>query len=141
MRYAILASLGLFLMISCASTMDSEIEIEKTLINQQRAWNQGDIPGFMKYYLESESLTFAGASGVTKGHKEVLERYMNRYDTPEKMGKLTFTILEFYNLSAESAVTVGEWSLMRKDDNPSGYFTLIWKKVDGNWKIIHDHTS
>lgn len=120
---------------------NSREEITDMLRNQQDAWNQGDVNGFMNYYLNSEDLTFAGSGGVTKGHEEVLRRYLNKYDTPEKMGTLKFNILEFEELSATSAFVIGKWALERSPDNPSGYFTLVWKKVNGEWKIIHDHTS
>jgi len=116
-------------------------EVLEVLRNQQDAWNQGDVRGFMKYYLNSEDLTFAGSSGVTKGHEQVLNRYLKNYDSPEKMGTLKFNILEFHQLSATSALVIGEWALERSPDNPSGYFTLVWKKANGEWKIIHDHTS
>jgi len=120
---------------------NSKEEITQALRKQQDAWNQGQIREFMKYYLNSEDLTFTGSKGVTKGHEQVLNRYLKRYDTPEKMGTLKFNILEFEQLSITSAYVIGEWALERSADNPSGYFTLVWKKVNGEWKIIHDHTS
>jgi len=126
---------------SCIMKPSAEEEISETLQLQQKSWNEGDVNGFMNYYLNSDDLTFAGINGVTKGHEQVLKRYLKNYDTPEKMGTLDFTILEFHQLSDKSAYLIGEWSLQRLDDNPSGYFTLVWEKVNGQWKIIHDHTS
>lgn len=120
---------------------NSKEEIIEVLRDQQDAWNQGDINGFMNHYLNSEELTFAGTSGVTKGHEQVLNRYLDNYDSPEKMGTLKFNVLEFREISPTAAYVVGEWALKRSSDNPSGYFTLVWEKVNGEWKIIHDHTS
>ena len=141
MKLRILSLSILIILYSCYPTRSVEEEITKVLMEQQSSWNQGDIPGFMNHYFDSEDLTFAGASGVTRGHQKVLERYLKNYDSPEKMGELTFTILDFHELSDESAFVIGEWALMRDGDNPSGYFTLVWKKINGEWKIIHDHTS
>ncbi len=126
---------------ACMMEPTAEEEIVKVLKLQQDSWNQGDVVGFMNHYLNSEGLTFTGANGVTKGHQQVLNRYLDNYDSPEKMGTLTFNVLEFHELSSTSAYVIGEWSLQRESDNPSGYFTLIWEKVNGEWKIIHDHTS
>lgn len=126
---------------SCIVQPTAEEEIFEVLMLQQNAWNQGDVNEFMTYYYSSEELTFAGENGVVKGHQQVLNRYLKNYDTPEKMGTLEFTILEFRQLSDDSAYLVGKWDLERASDNPSGYFTLVWQKVDGEWKIIHDHTS
>ena len=36
---------------------------------------------------------------------------------------------------------LGKWSLVRENDNPNGYFTLYWKKIEGKWVITIDHTS
>jgi len=116
-------------------------EITQVLRDQQEAWNQGDVEEFMNHYLNSEELTFAGSNGVTKGHEKVLNRYLENYDSPEKMGTLKFNVLEFREISPPSAYVIGEWALKRDVDNPSGYFTLVWEKVNGEWKIIHDHTS
>lgn len=116
-------------------------EITEVLRDQQDAWNQGDVEGFMNYYLNSEDLTFTGRNGVTKGHEQVLNRYLENYESPEKMGTLKFNILEFREISPTAAYVIGEWALKRNSDNPSGYFTLVWEKVNGEWKIIHDHTS
>jgi len=116
-------------------------DILEVLRSQQDSWNQGDINGFMNYYLNNEELTFAGSNGITKGHEQVLKRYLNTYDTADKMGTLKFNVLEFRQISPTSAYLIGEWALQRTADNPSGYFTLVWEKVNGEWKIIHDHTS
>jgi ketosteroid isomerase-like protein len=120
---------------------NSKEEIIEVLRNQQNAWNRGDVKGFMHYYLNSEDLTFTGSSGVVKGHKQVLDRYLKNYDNPEKMGTLKFNVLEFREISPSAAYVLGEWALKRNSDNPTGYFTLVWQKVNGEWKIIHDHTS
>jgi len=141
MKYSFASFILMIALNSCTPTGSVEEEITKVIMKQQSSWNQGDIPSFMNHYFKSEELTFAGASGVTKGHQQVLDRYLKNYDSPEKMGELTFTILKFNQLSNTSAYMIGEWSLKREDDNPSGYFTLVWKKINGEWKIIHDHTS
>lgn len=120
---------------------NSKEEIIEVLRSQQDAWNEGDVKGFMKYYSNSENLTFAGSNGITKGHEQVLNRYLKNYDSPEKMGTLKFNVLEFREISPTVAYVIGEWALKRSSDNPSGYFTLVWEKVNGEWKIIHDHTS
>ena len=36
---------------------------------------------------------------------------------------------------------VGKWHLKRKEDDLGGHFTLLWKKIDGEWKIVVDHSS
>lgn len=121
-----------------------ETKATKTVIEnmkiQEAAWNNGDIPGFMKYYWNNDSLKFIGSKGITYGWKNTLDNYIKGYPNKEAMGILTFTIVEASQLSKTSIYVIGKWEL-NKEKAVSGYFTLLWKKIDGNWVIISDHTS
>ena len=111
---------------------------------KQQAWNRGDIPAFMAAYEKNPEITFLGASGITRGHQAVLERYQRDYSTREKMGKLTFEIDEIRALGTDSALLLGRFALERSEaagGPSSGRFTLVWKKTQAGWRIVHDHTS
>ena len=56
------------------------------------------------------------------------------------MGQLKFTILKV-ELAGETAFVLGKWHLKREKDEPNGHFTLYWKKIKGDWKIVIDHSS
>ena len=71
---------------------DTSRAIQRVLDDQAAAWNKGDLPGFMKGYLESDKLSFFSNSTKTAGWKATLERYQKKYQGEGKeMGKLTFT--------------------------------------------------
>lgn len=36
---------------------------------------------------------------------------------------------------------IGKWELTRTVGNLSGHYTLLLKKINGEWKIISDHSS
>ena len=116
-------------------------EIRQVMDAQTVAWNNGDIEGFMKGYWNSPDLVFVSGANVTRGWQPTIERYKKNYDSRAKMGTLTFSDLEFDVLSKDSATVLGSWALAREKDNPKGKFTLIFRKVKGGWKIVHDHTS
>jgi hypothetical protein len=45
-------------------------------------------------------------------------------------------------ISPGAAVVIGKWSLKReKAGDLSGYFTLLLKKINGQWLIVSDHSS
>jgi hypothetical protein len=44
-------------------------------------------------------------------------------------------------LNPEFAVVKGRWNVELKKETLSGLFTLIMKKTDQGWVIVHDHTS
>lgn len=124
--------------------LSPESEIRDVLDRQVAAWNRGDVPSFMEGYLNSADLTFMGARGVTRGYEATLERYRRDYPTPEKMGRLTFSELEFRTIGPGAALVLGKFTLERTKEGggqAAGRFTLILQKTNRGWKIIHDHTS
>lgn len=118
-----------------------EQSIRKVMLEQQEAWNRADIESFMEGYWKSDSLKFIGRNGITYGWQPTLENYKKGYPTPAAMGKLTFTILSLEILSGTSAYMIGRWQLKRQTDEPGGHFTLLWRKINGKWVIVADHTS
>jgi hypothetical protein len=36
---------------------------------------------------------------------------------------------------------VGKWMLQRSIGNLSGHYTLLLRKIRGQWKIVADHSS
>lgn len=121
----------------------TEKDIKQVLMQQQKAWNNGDIPGFMAGYLRSESLRFASGDSVSFGWQTTLERYQKGYADPDKMGQLAFTELKVLPLSETYAEVFGRWTLKRKASvgDATGLFTLLMKNTDDGWRVFHDHTS
>ena len=126
---------------SQTNSTTSEKEIKQVMTEQTTAWNRGDIDGFMRGYWNSDKLVFVSGDNVTRGWQPTLERYKKSYDTRAKMGTLTFSDLEITELSKDSAVVLGSWSLARAGDSPHGKFTLTFRKFREGWRIILDHTS
>ena len=57
------------------------------------------------------------------------------------MGKLTFDILQVKKLDTEYYFVIGKWFLKRDAGDIGGHYTLLFRKIDGKWKIINDHSS
>lgn len=116
-------------------------QIEALLMAQDKAWNVGDIDAFMDGYWDSPELRFASGGTVARGWDETNRRYHERYNTPEKMGRLTTTDYEIALLAPDVAVAHGRWRLDVAEGAPSGLYTLILRKIDGQWKIASDTTT
>jgi ketosteroid isomerase-like protein len=125
---------------SCSKTPSDDREILAVMDLQEQAWNKGEIDVFMLGYWQSDSLMFVGKNGINYGWRTTLNNYKKSYPDKAAMGKLEFDILKL-EVNGNSAYMLGKWSLLRKDDNPNGHFTLYWKKIDGQWLITIDHTS
>ena len=116
--------------------------MRKVLDDQVIAWNKGDLRGFMDGYWQSTELSFYSGKNKTKGWQATLERYRKKYQGEGKeMGKLTFSELDVQLLGSNHALVRGRWQLTLAKENPSGLFTLIFRKVPAGWRIVHDHTS
>jgi uncharacterized protein (TIGR02246 family) len=140
MKFLFFLLLGLPPIIASSQSTDEQA-VRKLLNDQSAAWNRGDIKSFMKGYWEDDSLVFIGKSGVTYGWTKTLENYKRNYPDTVSMGKLVFTIISAKNLSPEYFHVIGKWHLHRSMGNLEGHFTLLFRKINGQWMIITDHSS
>lgn len=115
--------------------------IDSIMQSQEKAWNQGSIVDFMNGYWESDSLQFIGNSGINYGWQPTLDNYLKSYPDATSMGKLTFDNLHIDVLDENHVHVTGKWLLEREIGNLSGHYTLLWKKIGGEWVIIKDHSS
>ena len=86
---------GLLLLLSFSVNAQTSAEknIRALLQAQTKAWNSGDLEGFMQTYWKSDSLMFVGKSGVVWGWQQTLDNYKKGYPGKEAMGTLQFDII------------------------------------------------
>ena len=133
--------LVLFVAVQSFAQKTDEEKIRSILAAQTVAWNRGDAEGFMQGYWKSDSLLFIGKSGVTHGWQQTLANYKKGYPDTAAMGKLSFDILSVKQLSPDYAFVVGKWMLKRTKGDLSGHYTLLFRKIKGQWVIVADHSS
>jgi len=104
------------------------------------AWNKGSMEDYMQVYWESDSLQFMGIRSITKGYHQTLANYKKGYPDAATRGTLTYTFHHFNQLAPDCVLVIGKFHLAREMGDAEGYFSLIWKHIDGQWKIILDHT-
>lgn len=115
--------------------------ITELMDRQAKEWNRGNIDGFMKGYWDNDSLMFIGKSGITYGYDSTLLNYKKGYSDTSKMGKLSLTMLHIRKLSPEYYFVVGKWHLKRSIGDIGGHYTLLFRKINGKWVIVADHSS
>lgn len=128
---------------SCSydSGPSDRIEILAIMDQQEACWNEGDIKCFMEGYWPSDSLMFISKEEITYGYQNTLERYINNYPDRSAMGMLNFNVIELQRLADDAYFMVGEWQLRREIGDIGGHFTLLFRKIDGAWYIVRDHSS
>jgi len=140
MKKMILITLLFCAWITCFA--QDKAAIVKVMTDQQSAWNRADIEGFMHGYWKSDSLMFIGKAAPVYGWQKTLDRYKKAYPGKAGMGELTFNIMQVKVLDSSNAFVLGGWGLtLENGKTPGGYFTLWFRKIKGEWKIVCDHTS
>ena len=59
----------------------------------------------------------------------------------ESLGDKNFHAIGSNPLKDKTFMVVGKWETSETKKAAKGFFTLIFKKINGNWVIIADHTS
>jgi uncharacterized protein (TIGR02246 family) len=124
----------------CDAQTDDEKAIRNAMNEQLTAWNNGDVDAFMQTYWKNDSVLFV-TSPPTYGWQQTLDHYKKAYPDKAAMGKLSFNLLQLKQLSPEYYFVLGQWHLARTIGDVGGYFTLLFKKIDGKWLIVVDHSS
>lgn len=124
------------------SNQDADVKaINKVLKRQRIAWSNNDLETFMEGYWKSDSLKFYGANGLTYGWESTFDHYEKAYPTKDHTGKLSFKINDITKISEGAYYVLGEYHIKRDLGNADGIFMLIFKNINGEWKIIVDTSS
>jgi beta-aspartyl-peptidase (threonine type) len=116
--------------------------VRQVLLDQQAAWNRGDLEAFMGGYWHSPDLTFFSGGSERHGWDDTLARYRQRYQGEgREMGRLTFDDLRVEVVAPDVAYVRGRWQVVTSKETLGGLFTLIFRKFPEGWRIVHDHTS
>lgn len=135
----LLCTLGL----GAAAQSKTDRQAILNLLEKQRGdWNKGDIEAFMQGYWKSDSLLFVGKNGPTYGWQKTLDNYKKGYPNKAAMGLLVFGIKKVDFLAKDRAFVLGSWNVKQENNNElKGYFTLLLRKIGGQWKVVVDHSS
>jgi ketosteroid isomerase-like protein len=120
-----------------------ELDVVKTVLAEERAWNKGDLATYESGYKNSPNTIFMGAQ-ISRGYTQMVEDYKRNYPNQAAMGTLEFSELEAYPLSDTFAVCLGKYHLDRskkQGGSADGSFSLVLEKTPDGWKIVVDHTT
>jgi len=149
-----LATFGCGLWDRIAHVRDEErvrTEVDALLREQAAAWSRGDIEAFASAY--DDHVVFVSPSGLTRGRREVIERYRKRYPDSAAMGSLTLDLLDVRPTwgrevtplgdavpgRIHAVVVVARWTLSYPDKDPATGLTLlaIDRRKEG-YRIVRD---
>ncbi len=112
--------------------------IKAILMKQQEAWSNNDLEGFMEGYWKSDSLTYYSGGKITQGWQTTLDNYRKGYPTKTDTGRLNFKIDAITQINADAYYVMGQYFLTLEAGDRNGTFMIIFKRIDGEWKIVAD---
>ncbi len=121
------------------SSGEKDLQAIRTIMKQQQeAWSNHDLEGFMDGYWQSDSLTYYSQGKVNRGWQTTLNKYKKGYPTPKDTGELNFQIDNIGKINVDAYWVMGQYFLTREVGDASGTFMIIFKRIDGEWKIVAD---
>lgn len=127
-----------------AQPAEGPVEEATTAFAEMRAdWNRGDIEGSLGAYWDSPDITWISRAGVTRGFADFATEMRTSYsDAPESMGVYAAEILDGRALSENSVLLVTRWDISLDGERLyGGISTMLWRRIDGEWKIVLEHAS
>lgn len=109
---------------------------------QVAAWNEGNLDAFMETYWKSDKLKFVSGNKVTQGWSATQKKYRERHgDNDGDLGRLSLDKTDFVQITDDVGVVTGRFNLVKDGASSAGAFSLVMKRIDGVWRIAHDHST
>ena len=121
-------------------------ELQAMLERAAGNWNRGDLDAFMSDYLPSDSTTYVGGRGLVRGPAAIRNSYARLFTGEVVRDSLSFTILDVDPVAPDVANLIARYILARRvggrdSVTASGPTSLLVRRVEGRWRIVHDHSS
>ena len=117
-------------------------EIVRMMDSSAAAWNRGDLDRFMEDYAPDTTTTFVGSKGILRGRAAIKQAYAPRFAPGGMRDSLSFENVEVDVLAKDVVHTIAYYKLMRGDSTTArGPTSLVMRKMNGRWLIVHDHSS
>ncbi len=122
-------------------------QIRAMLDASAAAWNRGDLDGFMRSYAPGDATTFIGRRGIVRGPAAVRAGYAPRFVPGFVRGTLHFEQLEVDQLAPNVANAIAYYVLTVRTPAGTdstiarGPTSLVMRRLGGEWRIVHDHSS
>lgn len=121
-----------------------EAQVAALLRMQAEAWSRGDLEAFTSVY--AEDAAFLTTGGLTRGRREVLERYRKRYPDAAAMGKLTLEVIETRvfppGKEAAGVSVAARWRLeypgQADRKTAEGLTLIVLRRTAKSWEIVQD---
>jgi uncharacterized protein (TIGR02246 family) len=130
-----------------ASQPDTDVkEILDIVQAVERGWEQADGSPFRKHFLDIEGARYVESGGQNEGLTDLIEHHVEPEGDAFDSFELTLAPTEVH-VEGDFAWAITDVELdavLRKDQrriHNRGFQTLILRRVEGAWKVVHTHSS
>ncbi len=121
-------------------------EITDMLARSAANWNRGDLDAFVDDYLPSDETTYIGSRGVLRGPQAIRAAYAPRFAPGALRDSLSFVLVDVDPIAPDALNVIATYILARRvggrdSVTARGPTSLVMRRVDGRWRIVHDHSS
>lgn len=118
-----------------------EAQIRALSQSSADAWNKGDLKGHLAIY--SDDMTFMTRTGPRPGVAPLEKSFSEKYFKDGRPKQtLSFGDRTLRRLGPDAVLETGSFRLTGGGEpEQSGWFTLVWVRTAGGWRILHDHSS
>ncbi len=119
----------------------------KSIINEIKfGWENGDGTPFRKNFLDFEGARYIESGGQNEGLSDLVEHHVEPEKNALKFLSLDFSKIEIHyeNDFAWAVANIrvkGEVRKTGKVFDKSGFQTFLFRKIEGDWKVVHTHSS
>ena len=121
-------------------------QIGAMLVRAASNWNRGDLDAFVDDYLPGDETTFIGSRGVLRGPAAIRAAYAPRFAAGGTRDSLSFVLVDVDPLAPDVVNVIATYVLARRlgardSVTAQGPTSLVMRRVQGRWRIVHDHSS
>jgi uncharacterized protein (TIGR02246 family) len=131
---------------SAAERSKRRDEIVAMLAQSATRWNRGDLDAFVEDYAPDSGTTYIGSRGILRGPAAIRAAYAPRFAPGGIRDSLSFQLVDVDPLAPDVLNVIATYILARRvggrdSITARGPTSLVMRRVDGRWRIVHDHSS
>jgi uncharacterized protein (TIGR02246 family) len=120
-----------------------QLDVAKIVLNQEKAWNKGDMEGYLAFYKDAPD-TEAMLGGPVRGLTNIRNVFHGNFPNKEAMGTLEQSEVSVRALDDKFAIATGRYHLSRTHKgggDTDGTFSEVFAKTAQGWQIVFSVTT
>ena len=125
---------------------NSSLELLAIIAAVEEGWETANGGAFREHFLDFDGARYVESGGQNEGLQDLIEHHVEPEGDALAGLDLAFTNIETH-VEGDFAWAIADVevkAIIRKDERAihnRGYETFLFRRVDGDWKVVHTHSS